>query len=378
MPTMQIAERFTATVRAFTSEGSGVVDHPSGRVVFVPGVWVGEQIEAKITQIKSQFALGELVQVIIPHPNRRIAPCPYSGPGAKQCGGCPWQFMPYGEQLDAKQQRVAQAVQRLDASVNLHPIAPSPNEFNYRNRAQLKSLGHQLGFIAGASHRLVEIEECLLLTPACAEQLHQVQAQVKSQPHTAQRKQPWITWDINEHEFRANQRLPFAQGNSAQNSYMQQWLSEQLNTGNHEDCVLELFAGSGNFTQIIARAGFKFIHAVDVVEEAINNLNQQNLPGVTTQVVDIFKEGNLAQLIKRLKPSMVVLDPPRDGLKTVAELQAKKTPINTLLYISCDLATFIRDANALNKQGFRLTHVQPLDMFPHTPHLELLTRFERR
>ena len=77
---MRLSERFTGTVRGLTSEGSGVVDHPSGRAVFVPGAWLGEQIEAKITQIKSQFALGELLQVIAPAPQPPPGAMPLSRP----------------------------------------------------------------------------------------------------------------------------------------------------------------------------------------------------------------------------------------------------------------------------------------------------------
>lgn len=375
---MQLSERFTGTVRALTSEGNGVVDHPSGRVVFVPGVWVGEEVEAKITQIKSQFAISELVQVITPHPKRRAAPCPYHGHSAKHCGGCPWQFMAYEEQLAAKFQRVIQAIHRLDDRVNVLPIVPSEVELGYRNRAQLKSLGNQLGFVAGASHRLVEVEQCLLLTPQCADQLSAIRAQVIAQPQTNQRKQAWVTWDINETQSRSNQRLPFAQANSAQNAFMQNWLKEQMQNIARDAKVLELFAGSGNFTAVFAADGFTSVTAVDVVDEAVEQITERALTGVTAQVVDLFNEGSLARLIKRIQPRLLVLDPPRDGLKTVAEVQAKHSSIETILYISCDLATFIRDTAALNKQGFRLSLVQPLDMFPQTPHVELLARFERR
>ncbi len=373
---MRISERFTGTVRGLTSEGSGVLDHPSGRAVFVPGAWPGEQVDAKITQIKSQFALGELVSIITPHPKRRAAPCPYHGNSAQHCGGCAWQFMAYEEQLAAKQQRVEQAAARLNPALQVLPIQAAPSELAYRNRAQLKSQGQQLGFVAGASHSLVAVEQCLLLTPQCAAQMQAVREQLTPAPVKA--KTPWLTWDINEHEYRANSRLPFAQGNSAQNTYMRQWLSEQLQNCQRDQPLLELFAGSGNFTRVIAEAGFTAIHAVEVVAEAVAALNSQALAGVTTEVADLFKEGVLSALIKRLKPVTLVLDPPRDGLKTIAQLQAKKSPLKTLLYISCDLATFVRDAQVLLKDGFNLSQIQPVDMFPQTPHVEVLARFTRR
>lgn len=373
---MRISERFTGTVRGLTSEGSGVVDHPSGRAVFVAGAWPGEQVEAKITQIKSQFALGDLVSIITSHPKRRPAPCPYHGQSTQHCGGCPWQFIAYDEQLAAKQQRVEQMAVRLNPALKVLPIQASPSELAYRNRAQLKSQGQQLGFVSGASHCLVPVEQCLLLTQECAAQMQAVRQQLTPEP--VKGKHPWLTWDINEREYRANSRLPFAQGNSAQNTYMRQWLAEQLKSCSGEQPLLELFAGSGNFTQVIAAAGFTAIHAVEGVAEAVAALTAQALPGVTAEVADLFKEGVLSELVKRLKPATLVLDPPRDGLKTLGQLQTKKSPIKTLLYISCDLATFARDAQALIKEGFNLTLLQPVDMFPQTPHVELLARFARR
>jgi 23S rRNA (uracil1939-C5)-methyltransferase len=73
-----------------------------------------------------------------------------------------------------------------------------------------------------------------------------------------------------------------------------------------------------------------------------------------------------------------VLDPPRDGLKSLVQLKAKKSELNTILYISCDLATFSRDAAQLQANGYDLSCVQPLDLFPQTPHVEILARFTRR
>ncbi len=115
-----------------------------------------------------------------------------------------------------------------------------------------------------------------------------------------------------------------------------------------------------------------------MVEEAIANLGALNLPGVSTQVIDLFKDGALEALIKRHKPNLLLLDPPRDGLKSLAQLKAKKSELNTILYISCDLATFTRDAAQLQANGYGLSCVQPLDLFPQTPHVEILARFTNR
>jgi len=72
------------------------------------------------------------------------------------------------------------------------------------------------------------------------------------------------------------------------------------------------------------------------------------------------------------------LDPPRDGLKERDALTLLFSEAPWVVYISCNLATWQRDAHFLQAQGFSLTQVEGLDMFPQTPHLEVLSVFERK
>ena len=74
---------------------------------------------------------------------------------------------------------------------------------------------------------------------------------------------------------------------------------------------------------------------------------------------------------------MLVLDPPRDGLRAPAALFSARSSLREVLYVSCDLATFCRDARAALAAGFSAVSVQPLDLFPQTPHVELLAHFRR-
>ncbi|MCK4462612.1 MAG: 23S rRNA (uracil-5-)-methyltransferase RumA, partial [candidate division Zixibacteria bacterium] len=77
------------------------------------------------------------------------------------------------------------------------------------------------------------------------------------------------------------------------------------------------------------------------------------------------------------KFSALIIDPPRAGLhpkavKRIIEMQPEK-----LLYISCNPSTFARDAKSFGQAGYDLPAVQPVDMFPHTMHIELVGRFFR-
>ncbi len=374
---MNLGEVFSAQVRGLTSEGNGVVEHPSGRVVFVPGAWPDERVEVKITAIKNQFAQARIIKLIAPHHQRRAAPCPHHGFGPHQCGGCSWQFMEYSAQLAAKQDRVAQAVARFAPKAIVQPIVPAPSEFGYRSRAQLKTDGLKIGFVAAGSHQLAPINNCQILSDACQLQLQQLTAELPNPHWQKAAKRQLVTLDIDASQISVNKRLPFTQANSAQNSQMQQWLATQLAPLDRSAPVLELFAGSGNFTQVISQLGFSHILAAEVAAEAVAQLQALQLPNVAVEVADLFKPEQVSRLLKVIQAQILVLDPPRDGLKSAQEVLAKKSKLNTIFYISCDLATFSRDCTLLTRQGFKLREVQPLDQFPQTPHIELMARLER-
>lgn len=374
---MKLGDVFSAKVRGLTSEGSGVLDHSSGRVVFVPGAWIEEEVEVKITAIKSQFAHAQLRKIVKAHPLRRAAPCEFHGFGKTQCGGCPWQFVEYAAQLAAKHQRVEQTIGRISQKTRILPILPAPAELGYRNRAQFKTDGQQLGFVAAGTNVLAPINDCRILNDNNREQLRMLLGQLPNREWQQAAKRQWVTVDINETESSVNQRLPFRQGNSAQNEVMRLWLREHLDPLDKMWPVLELFAGSGNFTQVISELGYQTITAVEVVAEAVAQLEQCKFSGVTTQALDLYQAGVLGRLLKRGQAKILVLDPPRDGIKFASEILAKQNALAHIFYISCDLATFSRDAKTLVQQGFDLHSVQPLDLFPQTPHIELMARFSR-
>ncbi|HKK21084.1 MAG TPA: methyltransferase domain-containing protein, partial [candidate division Zixibacteria bacterium] len=95
-----------------------------------------------------------------------------------------------------------------------------------------------------------------------------------------------------------------------------------------------------------------------------------------------FFEGNVVEYLKQVdeetKPfDLVIVDPPRAGLHPKALKQLLRLRPPKLLYISCNPATFARDAAALVQSGYRLPEVKPVDMFPHTMHIELASVFHR-
>jgi 23S rRNA (uracil1939-C5)-methyltransferase len=90
----------------------------------------------------------------------------------------------------------------------------------------------------------------------------------------------------------------------------------------------------------------------------------------------LFVTGDAAKLA-RLRPDVVVADPPRAGLSPAAREALVASSASRLVYVSCDPATWARDAHALAQTGWQLLAVQPFDFYPQTSHVEVLSLFER-
>jgi 23S rRNA (uracil1939-C5)-methyltransferase len=377
----RIHECFVGQARDISAEGNGVVEHDDGQIFFVPGVWAGETGRFRVTGFKKRFGFAELVELIEPSPQRTAPACGHHGFGRECCGGCPWQFMAYDAQLEAKQARVNAALSRLGFN-QVEPIWPSPQILGFRNRAQLKSDGRHLGYVASGSNNLVDIHDCPILTEHNRETLAALRQTLPNPALRPRKKNQWTTVDIDEtvdvSSVAINSRLPFRQANNGQNERMRAWLGDKLASQNRRLAVLELFAGSGNFTDVISRLGFSSIVAVEGVADTVSALEARNLPGVRALEANLFIGQGVEKVASAARQARIlVLDPPRDGFKLAASLLQKCTNILHIAYISCDLATFSRDLSEMASCGFEVESVQPVDQFPHTPHIELLAFLSR-
>jgi len=157
-------------------------------------------------------------------------------------------------------------------------------------------------------------------------------------------------------------------------------LNELLTAGEFQsqDRVLELYSGAGNFTLSVARRVSEII-AVEGFRQSIQNgkLSAQrngieNIRWVCSAVPAAFSR--LRQL--REKFTQLILDPPRAGAKGL-EAELALFGAEKLLYVSCDPATLARDLGALRNHGYKLRMVQPIDLFPHSFHVESLVLMTR-
>lgn len=291
----------------------------------------------------------------------------------------------YPAQLKVKQHLVEHLLMRsqvIETPEAILPIWGSPQVFGYRNRAQFKTDGNQLGFVSRDSRRLVEISDCMVLTDKNRETLKTLRSQLPNPSWRANSGYQWsyleIDEDIGPSQVSPNVRLPFKQGNSDQNARMRNWVREKLTNYSRQDTLIELFAGSGNFTEILVELGFANIVATEVVPTAVAAMTKKSWLGVTALELNVYLPSAWNRLKKVARDAKILLlDPPREGFPEIDRFLQEFRELHSIFYISCEVAQFARDAGVLKKAGWQLKEVQPLDQFPHTPYVELLATFER-
>jgi 23S rRNA (uracil1939-C5)-methyltransferase len=145
------------------------------------------------------------------------------------------------------------------------------------------------------------------------------------------------------------------------------------------ETVLDLYSGTGAISLLLARrAGhvYGIELAAAAVADAVRNARANGIDNCT------FLAGEVRHVLPSLmregvRASVVVADPPRAGFhpKALAALGALAPAL--IVYVSCNPATLARDVGDLTRQGYRLEWVQPVDMFPQTPHIEAVARLSR-
>jgi 23S rRNA (uracil1939-C5)-methyltransferase len=140
--------------------------------------------------------------------------------------------------------------------------------------------------------------------------------------------------------------------------------------------IADLFCGVGPFALRLAQRAR--VAAFDADAPAIAALDKAaHAPGlkpVKAQARDLFRRPLVPQELREF--DCVVFDPPRQGAQTQAQkLAASQVPV--VVAVSCNAATFARDARILVDGGYRLEGVTPVDQFRHTPHVELVAKFAR-
>ncbi len=401
--------------------GGKVLGRHKGRPIFVAYAIPGERITARITEDKRSFANAEGVTLLKASPDRVQPECPHFGPG--RCGGCHLQHMSYDAQLRYKRDVVSDQLKRLGGVKKperfVRDVLPSPEPWGYRSRAAFHvAPDGRLGFVAEDLSHVEPVEWCYILDPRAMALLEatdldttgikQMEVRVSSDGQgmlvlqTEDDLAPSLEADtpvsvnllLSDNEpvnligdthsyytvrgrtFRVTAG-GFFQVNIGAAELLVDLVLERLNLQGHET-VLDLYAGVGLFSAFIAERA-SLVAVIESYPPAVTDADE-NLADFDN--VDLF-EGGVAPVLSDLLADgegpydAAVVDPPRAGLEqeVIDSLAALEVP--NLVYVSCDPGTLARDVKRLAKRGYTLQHIQPVDMFPQTYHIEAVAHFLR-
>lgn len=427
------------TLSELAPGGEAVGRRDDGLVVFVPGGAPGEQIEARLEEVKKGYARARLLRVLSPSAERVEPACPLARP--ERCGGCPLMHVSRAAQLRAKESWVRRALRKSGAEVL--PILAPASELGYRVRARLTVRDGQLGFVGARSHQLVAVALCPVLEPRLERALlvrgrelapllgegavlaglvgrtegapgRPAQPAVQLWARLARggdrrAARSWLTARIDEGEL-AGARLAdendadgellgapvldvgpadagtplwasadgFAQASAPGHSLLPELVASAL-TGERPR-VVELYAGSGNLTRALRRVASSVL-AIEGDASACSRLRRMaerhDGPELASLTVrHVPVEKGLAELLRAgVTCDAVVLDPPRTGALDALRGIAGLRP-RRVVYVSCDAMTLGRDLQQLRELGLLPLKVQPLDLMPQTAEVECVAVLE--
>ncbi|MEQ9496577.1 MAG: TRAM domain-containing protein [Deltaproteobacteria bacterium] len=373
--------------------GEAVARADDGRVVFVAGAAPNETVEVEITQQKKRFLRARVLSVVEPSAARVEPQCAHY----EICGGCVLQHVEAATQTRLKDAATIQTITRVgrvDPSTYEHLAPWSGAAYGYRTRARFAVADGVVGYRGAKSHRVVDVESCPILAPGAARGLAAlrtaspsvdgiVDVSVIGSGDDVLADAPSALEGVRtdaDATLEADDGLGlmllsprvFAQANAAGNAALVEQVTTWVEAA-APSTVLELYAGSGNFTRSIARHAARVV-AIEQSEEASQLAKRAAVEHV--EVWGVSVESGLLSWSGGA-PDLVLLDPPRRGVEASTMEALVKLAPSKLVYVSCDPGTFARDAAALGEAGYRLDAVRVFDLYPQTAHVELVAQLSR-
>lgn len=450
-------------IESVAAEGKAIAHTAEGQVVFVEFAVPGDVVDIRLTKKKKNYLEGRILSIKTPSKYRLEPFCSHFG----VCGGCKWQPLPYGMQLEAKQRQVYDQLVRighLDVP-EIQDIIGSDKtqyyrnklEFTFSNRKWLTAEEMQeegedvpgLGFHVGKFFdKVLDIEHCYLqpdpsneirlfirkfavenglefynirenrgllrnmfirttddgqvmvivcfaensewigkLLDSVAAEFKQITSLyyvINSKLNDSISDQECVLYKGDEAIYETMEGLRFKIGpksfyqtNAAQ-AYKLYCVAREFASLTGNETVYDLYTGTGTIAQFVSSKASKVI-GIEYVPEAIEDAKYNAaLNGITNCE---FFAGDMKDVLTsdfistHGRPDVMVVDPPRAGMHPdVVKVILEAAP-SRIVYVSCNPASQARDCAMLSEK-YRITAVQPVDMFPQTQHVENVCRLE--
>jgi 23S rRNA (uracil1939-C5)-methyltransferase len=413
--------------------GLGLARH-EGQVVFVPRAIPGDRVRARVESVTPGYVRALTETVLRGSAERRTSPCPLF----TRCGGCAYQDVTYPEQLRLKEAILRESLSRAGVRWEGEiPLRASPEE-GWRTRATLHLEEAQgalrLGLHEEGSHRAVDLEACLQLSPdmnraaralraalderrSDARRIHDVElaestdgaqrvvcletdlappqaiglarladavpgltglsamaADGRGRRFLSLRGDPHVEAQVRGLRLRSHVRSFF----QAHRFLLEDLVGEVVGLTPKGGTALDLYAGVGLFALALAEQADEVLGAElnpVAVEDARANIETSQRKNVRV------RQGDVQEALASWPASAgerIVLDPPRTGAGgPVVKALAARRP-ECVIYVSCDPPTLGRDLAVFGKHGYAPDTMRAFDLFPDTFHLETVVRLTAR
>lgn len=365
-------------------------------VVMVPFALPGERVRARVYRNHANFSEADLVAVLGPSPHRIEPKCPLFG----QCGGCQYQNLRYEEQLEWKRRQVGELVLHMAGlTVEVAPVIPSPKPFGYRSKitphfnAPREGRDLAIGFLRQANRfEIVDVPRCEIATEAINARLTEARAEIHRRAAESgfERGSTLLFRDAGgsvtgDYEQRVTEEVPLGPGGTLRLSFLARdffqnnpfilprfaaYVRDQAHATGARFLV-DAYCGSGLFA-LAAAPAFERVAGVEVSESSVAFARENAAANGILNAA--FTAGDASRIFEGLDfppgQTAVVIDPPRKGCDAQFLEQLFAFRPRSVVYVSCDPATQMRDLKGFLSAGYAVTAVQPFDLFPQTRHLE--------
>jgi tRNA/tmRNA/rRNA uracil-C5-methylase (TrmA/RlmC/RlmD family) len=417
-----IPDEIELTIETLTAGGRGLGFYRK-TPVFVPFTIPGERARVRVLHRAPNHADAAGIALIEASADRVYPACPHFGPG--RCRGCHWQHIDPAVQPLLKTDLVADQLARLgklsDADIEraLRPAIAAPQPWGYNQHLTLTVTEGETGLTLGLPSddgRVLPIDTCPITHPdvlALRDQLDlDLTGIARLRLEVGSDDAPMLILYVRSEEdapeleadFPAsvNLVLPDNEPLNLIGDSHSRWQIDgrwfrvtaggafRPNVGalpglvgavmaaldpQPGDAILDLYAGAGVFGAFAAQRA-ALVTLVESYPPAATDADENTMDMEHVEVIEGAVEAVLPALEDEYAAAIV--DPPSSGLSADALEALTDTAPGRIVYVSGDPGTLARDARRLIAAGYALTHVQPIDLAPHTWFIESVARFDRR
>lgn len=379
--------------------GRGIT-YVDGKITFVLDAVVGDIVDIKLTKQKKNYNEAEVVKYVKLSDKRLKPLCSFFG----LCGGCHFQELSYEEEIKCKKDNVINYFKKN--TLDIKPQVITGKTFYYRNKITLKVVNGVIGYYEEKSHTLVSVDKCVI----AREKINKIiplikEIKIKNGEVVIRiNKKDEVLLIINscdylefKEEFKKyfkgivlNKRIVFGvdyleeslNGITYKISYNSFFQVNELASTifklvedeiSKDDIVLDLYSGVGTLALSAAKSKAK-VQGIEVIENAVENA-QENAR-INKMDNATFEVGNLDKIDGSFKFNKLIVDPPRSGLSNDVIEMIKKNKPDTIIYISCDYHTQVRDV--LKLDDYKIKKAYLIDLFARTYHIESMLILEKR